>query len=63
MPFCHGDPGEIGRSRMPIALILAVKTCLSLSQIKSARIQSPKHGSTFDTSDALNDLSNRRILP
>jgi hypothetical protein len=26
-------------------------------------VQSPKHGSTFDASDALNDPSNRRILP
>ena len=27
MPFCHGDPGEIGRSRIPIALTRDVKTC------------------------------------
>src|SRR5215831_20644104 len=25
--FCHGDPGEIGRSRMPIALTRDVKAC------------------------------------
>jgi predicted phage terminase large subunit-like protein len=27
MPFCHGDPGEIGRSRIPIALTRDVKIC------------------------------------
>ncbi len=26
MPFCHGDAGVIGRSRIPIALTRAVKT-------------------------------------
>jgi hypothetical protein len=26
-PFCHGDPGEIGRSRIPVALSRDVKTC------------------------------------
>ena len=25
-PFCHGDPGEIGRSRIPMALTRDVKT-------------------------------------
>ena len=27
MPFCQGDPGEIGRSRIPIALTRDVKIC------------------------------------
>ena len=27
IPFCHGDLGEIGRSRMPIARTRAVKVC------------------------------------
>ena len=27
IPFCHGDPGEIGRSRIPMAVTRLAKTC------------------------------------
>jgi hypothetical protein len=30
--FCHGDPGKIGRSRMPIARTRLVKTNVAFSE-------------------------------
>lgn len=43
MPFCQGDAGAIGRSRIPMALMRAVKTCPNANQRKNW-LPAPKGG-------------------